>query len=214
MVGILKELEHKFSLVADGFPEFDALKAAIEPLGLLLQSLGRQQQQDRYFDTGDRRLKRLGMALRIREVDGERLVGLKTAGEISGSLHRREELELAFNGGAWPAEIAARLKDKLDLSALRPVLDINTQRSRYLLWRGAVELAELAFDDCRVQRPGQVISGEFLELELEAKAATEAELKQIVTALDKLLPLTPNSINKLERAEVLLNFAQDISEEA
>ncbi|MGH7286771.1 MAG: CYTH domain-containing protein, partial [Myxococcota bacterium] len=49
-----------------------------------------------YFDTPDLALWRRGLVLRVREVGGHRIVGVKTRGSARGGLVAREEVEAAL----------------------------------------------------------------------------------------------------------------------
>ena len=200
------ERELKFSLMDDP-PEAEALRLA---LGAERFSLGPQRVEthhDRYFDTRRGHLKRSGMALRRRVIDGGApLATFKAAGTAQGALHTREELELPLENDAWPQPIRMRVAEVAPLISLQPLLELTTERTRYLIGWGGANVAELSFDSVEAQQPGGEVSVHFSELEIEALDADVTDLERVAEVLDKLLPLTASGVNKLERSLALLSL--------
>ena len=200
------ERELKFSLMDDP-PEAEALRLALESEGFSLGPQRAQAHHDRYFDTRRGHLKRSGMALRQRVIEGgAALATLKAAGTAQGALHTREELELPLEAGAWPQPIRMRVAEVAPLISLQPLLELTTLRTRYLIGQGGVNVAELSFDKVEAKQPGGEVSVHFSELEIEALNADITDLERVAEVLDKLIPLTPSGVNKLERSLALLSL--------
>lgn len=199
------ERELKFSLMDPYAPEPEDLAEAFRGSDVRAVPLPEQDVRDRYFDDRARTLRRAGMALRERTVEGRRLATLKTRGRVDGALHEREELELPAEGGGWPADIAARLPAALRLDALEPLLEVRSLRRRFHLHEGGEPVAVLSFDAVEARAPGSEQSAHFDEVELEAEAGIAADrLHAIAERLAAVVQLTATGTTKLERAEALL----------
>ena len=202
----MTERELKFSLL-DDVPEVEALRLSLEAAGLSLGPQRVEVHHDRYFDTRRGHLKRSGVALRQRTIDGSApLATLKAAGTAQGALHTREEVELPLEGDAWPQEVRMRVAEVAPLISLEPMLELTTLRTRYLVGHRGVEIAELSFDSVEAKRPGGEMSVHFSELEIEALNGTVADLERTAQALEGLLTLTASGVNKLERSLALLSL--------
>ena len=203
------ERELKFSLM-DDFLEEEALQVGLEAEGFSLGPQRVEVHRDVYFDTRRGHLMRAGLALRRRVIDGGApLATLKAAGAAQGALHTRDELELPFEGEAWPREVRMKVAEVAPLISLKPIVALTTERTRYLIGRskhlGGEEVAELSFDSVEATQQGGEMSVHFTELEVEALRA-DADLERIAGVLGKLLALTPSGVNKLERALALLSL--------
>jgi len=207
------ERELKFSLSEDHFPDRQELALVFEASSFRLEPVSSHRQRDRYFDDARRSLRRAGVALRRRTLAGRTLATLKMGGSVSGSLHTREEIELPFEGREWPEEIRRRLSPIISLPALRRQLELTTERLRYLVKGSDREVALLSFDAVTASYPGSGQSVHFNEVEVEALGeATVEELQAVAVLVEQLLPLTPNSSSKLERAEALLALGASFHE--
>lgn len=199
------ELELKYSLLDDHVPAAAELRAAFAGSGVEVAGPTLLRQKDRYFDDARLSLSRAGLALRRRMVDGAMLATLKTRGRVDGALHRREELELPLRERGWPGPIHDRLALVTDPAALKPVLELDTERVRFVLLRDGRPAATLTFDAVAARSPGAESRVHFAELELEAAGATdEATLRGLAERLEGLLRLNPSGVTKLERAQALL----------
>ncbi len=199
------ERELKFSLMDESLEE-EALQLGLETEGFSLGPQRVEVHRDLYFDTRRGHLERSGLALRRRVINGGApLATLKAAGTARGALHVRDELELPFEGEAWPREVRMRVAEVAPLISLQPVVALTTERTRYLVGRRGEEVAELSFDSVEAKRSGEEVSVHFAELEIEALRA-DADLERIAGVLGKLLALTPSGVNKLERALALLSL--------
>jgi inorganic triphosphatase YgiF len=208
------ELELKFSSPEGRVPDAAELTAALAPLGLDVHALGAATQADLYYDDAALGLQRAGLALRVRRVRGQRLATLKSRGSVLQGLHERDEVEVPLPDDApppWPQEVVKQLPAGAD-DGLTPRMLITTLRHAFALRRGALQVAELAFDEVRAGPAAQVSleyaidEARFDEVELEALPAglTGAQLREVGAALQELLPLYPSNISKLERATSLL----------
>ena len=208
-----RERELKFSLL-DPPPADDVLVDAFRGSGFTLVPRGLRRQLDAYVDTEGGALRAAGVALRRRQVDGERLATLKTLGGVSGALHERDELELPLEpGGAWPDELLARVaratgrRPEALVSQLRTLLLLRTERRVFEVRQGERRLAELCFDDVAASAPESEREALFREAELEAAPGVTREVLDAIAArLDRAVTLTPSGVHKLERAEALLSL--------
>ncbi len=199
------ERELKYS-VADGFvPGIEELTSAFA--GSTFRVLGGKSQSvyDRYLDDAVGNLRRGGLALRTRSVDGASLATLKSAGTTDGALHERDELELPMQGDTLPQLISHRITAETELERLRPRVELRTERVLYSVEQEGAVVATLSFDAVEARRPDGPRAAHFHEVEIEATGNTSrAVLEAIAERLQTLLPLTANSTSKLERAEALL----------
>lgn len=206
---VATELEHKFTLT-QGFPGEEALASCLAHLDLRLEPGESRVQHDRYFDSPAGTLRKAGYRLRQRHIGERRLATLKSVGTRTGSLRRREELELPLEGGGWPAAIRERLAPLVRLEDLAPWLELTTRRQPYLIYRDIYgddrKLAELAYDQVQAAQPGSSRHVSFEEVELEALAADEGELNRLAGALAEVGAFTPSRSSKLGRARTLLGL--------
>jgi inorganic triphosphatase YgiF len=203
---VATELEYKFTLEGDVpdivAPDGAALEALLRPAGFGMEARPLRLQHDRYFDSRTGALELAGLALRLRSFGETRLVTLKRKGRGQDGLHRREELELPFTGD-WPEGLREALRG-LDPGSLEPVADLFAERRRFVITREERALAELSFDAVRAVRPGGGASAFFREVELEALTADAETPAHLAGVLQGGLRLSPNAVNKLERARALL----------
>ena len=167
-----------------------------------MKASGKRTQNDTYFDTPEGALERAGLALRVRETQGARFATLKAAGEVKEGLHDREELELPFQDD-WPSPIRARLEG-FNTHSLEPHLLLRTERTRYLVFENNTELAELALDEVTARRPAGGDEVRFLELEIEARAGSDEDLRGVAEVLGRALALEPEARTKPKHARALL----------
>ncbi len=194
------EREHKFEVMG-AFPDVTQLEAAYAAMGLGLRSQGVRDQHDVYYDTADLILLHANVALRQRNFDGRKVATYKGVGVVSGSLHTREELELPYQG-SWPDAILAKLEPLGVIGALEPLIELSTQRQRYLLVKNAQTQAELTFDEVTSTHEGRAVS--FRELELEASPDTSDSKLEAFTVPLTRLGLVPYAQDKLTHALTLL----------
>ncbi|NNJ11899.1 CYTH domain-containing protein [Chloroflexales bacterium ZM16-3] len=166
-----------------------------------------QRQQNRYFDTADRRLGQARYGLRLRDVAGRTLLTLKGPAEVSEGLHRRAEYEFPHadpDPRTWPAGPARELAMALIGAApLFPTITIHTRRSVIIASYQDQSVAEISLDR------GVLHAGEraepFSELEIELlPAGSESDLAALAEALREFIDLRPEPRSKLQRALALL----------
>ena len=195
------EREHKFR-VDGAFPEVARLGQQYAALDLELVSQGIRDQRDVYYDTPSLTLLQAGVALRQRQFGAQTVATYKGAGTVDGSLHTREELELPYTA-PWPAEILAKLEPLGVVNTLAPLVELTTQRQRYLLVKNGQAQAELTFDEVTSTRGERRVA--FRELELEALPGTSnADLQTLALPLEQP-GLTPHAEDKLTLALKLLD---------
>ena len=161
----------------------------------LLRPRPPQRIRDTYLDTGDGDLARARVAFRVRELDGQPLLTLKSAATLGTALEelRRREVRLPeVPEGAGAGEPLADLAGL----GLRPTQVRETTRTpRDVLERGdpdAGPVAELTVDDVAYQLPAG--TARLVEVEVEAKgegglATVQALLGAVAAALpDDLRP--------------------------
>src|SRR5215813_614734 len=144
-----------------------------------------------YFDTSDQKLRRKGVSLRIRRVDGRHLQTIKQRGNPSIGLFSRDEWECDIEG-RQPDLDAARgtaleplLSKKLRRN-LKPVFETKVRRQIYPVRRGVSEI-EFTIDRGKVEAAGA--SSPLCEVELELKKGKPGELFEIVRALGNAVPI-------------------------
>jgi inorganic triphosphatase YgiF len=206
------ERELKFSLI-DDFPETEELQSLFEKAGLELSTQPTLKQFDTYYDDTSQSLRKAGLALRRRKVDGRSLATLKGQASIKGSLHQREEIEEPMLGNAWPQVIFERLETVTDPWGLQEKLELSTIRKRYLIRQKQSDMAILSFDQVSAQYPKSKQSVRFEEIEIEALEASNDNLQSFAEILQALIQISPNTTNKLERAEVLLLLSSSFGED-
>lgn len=159
-----------------------------------------------YYDTPDGRLEAARMALRLRRRDASLRQTLKTEGDSSGGLSRRDEWEWEVPGPGLDHEGLAALPS---IAALGPAvlgrLEARfttdfTRRAWTLTLDGAS--VEVALDE------GEIRSGArraaIRELELELKAGSPAVLRRLAAEFADSVPLRPAETSKAARGSALL----------
>jgi inorganic triphosphatase YgiF len=166
-----------------------------------------ERQQNRYFDTADRRLGQARYGLRLREVGERRLVTLKGPAEVSEGLHRRAEYEFAHGDPdphTWPAGPARELALALIGSEpLRPTLTIITRRELIFASYQGREVAEICLDHGAFQVDDRAVPFSELEIELLPGGA-ESDISAIAEALREHIVLRPEPLSKLQRGLALI----------
>jgi inorganic triphosphatase YgiF len=205
------ERELKFSVLEAYVPSLSEVRAALAETPFDAEAAPVQELHDRYFDDEGGSLKRAGLALRRRRLGAKAWAGLKASGTSDAGLFERDELEVPLadaDGAPWPDVIVQRLAGLVDVEALEPRVELDTTRVPFRVLRDGTAIAELGFDAVAARAPGAERSAFFDEVEIEAREATaRADLEQIAEAVDGLVKLTPNPVNKLERAAALLLLA-------
>ena len=206
------ERELKFSVLDAYVPSLSEVRAALAAIPFEAEKAPVQELRDRYYDDDAASLRRAGLALRRRRLDGKTWAGLKAAGSVDEGLHERDEWEFPMADSDadadWPETLVQRLSGHVEIGELEPRIELETTRTLFRVLRDGEVVAELGFDAVAARAPGAERSAFFDEVEIEARGATtRADLEQIAEAVDGLVKLTPNPVNKLERAAALLLLA-------
>ena len=181
---------------------FDALKSLNQLGDFTLTPAGVQHLTDRYLDTADKRLLQAGFACRLRRVDDQQILVLKSLTPATNEIHRRQEIEMAVTEAqpqTWVENEAKTLVlGIIGQSPLQTLFTLYQTRHRsYAHFQGR-QVIELSLDKVGLHRADQV---DYLELEAELiKDGTEVDLTRFVEALQHWRPLKPDLSTKFERA--------------
>ncbi|WP_108372166.1 CYTH domain-containing protein [Limnohabitans sp. T6-5] len=171
----------------------------------------RQHLLNTYFDTPDLALQQRRMAVRERR-SGERwLLTVKTAGQSTGGLSRRQEWEGPTTPGALQFDqLVNDAALSQTLMTLRPRLQAmfctDFERQRWLITHAGAEI-EVALDQGRIHVPGTALSEPLLELELELLSGPEEALLALAEVLRQApqgpVTLAPSDASKAQRGMAL-----------
>lgn len=193
------------------------------PDGYMLGDPTSDAVRDLYVDTPDAKLLRHGYALRIRQRNDKRIIGLKSLiGTTEGGVHTRAEIEGPLqceppaalrNWSAWPSDVRNTVREftvtKVPLTALCEIKQARDVRlvyeTRDVLADASNQppVAEMSLDAVQAYAgPGErdpIL--QFSELEIEWTGATgEEALPSLVEHLIQNADLRPVQLSKLERA--------------
>ena len=173
-------------------------------------------QDDTYYDTANRTLRKSGATLRIRRRSSGAQMTFKGERQTAGDSHVVSRLEdevdldassIAGLDGETPLMLPVeprpleRARTLSATEALTPMARLVTQRSVLLFGDGAGNQVEVSVDRCEATRleDGRVVR--FSEVELEPKRGEADALLVAAAALEKAVEgLTPSTKTKLERA--------------
>lgn len=198
------ETELKLTLSAQDLPRLLA-----HPL--LASASEKQRLLNTYFDTPALALQQARMAVRERLAGEIWLLTVKTAGQSSQGLSRRQEWEGPTKPGAL--QFDALVDDAAlnqTLMALRPQLQAmfctDFERQRWVIAHAGA-LIEVALDQGRIHVPGTTLSEPLLELELELLSGPEEALMALADLLRQTpqgpVTLTPSDASKAQRGQAL-----------
>jgi triphosphatase len=163
-----------------------------------------------YYDTDDLRLRREGLAFRVRK-NGRRFVQtLKASGRAGGAALARGEWEAQLSSpepdlGAMPGEGGAMLAGLVGGAELRPLFSTRVRRRiRRLRTTNGGDgpcVVEAALDLGTIEANGH--SMPLAELELELIEGEPATLFQLALELDRLTPLHVETSSKAARGYAL-----------
>ena len=198
------ETELKLSLQAPDLPHLLA-----HPL--LLAPSSRQRLLNTYFDTPELALQQARMAVRERLAGEQWLLTVKTAGQSTAGLSRRQEWEGPTTPGALQFDTLvddpALARDLMTLRPnLRALFCTDFERQRWLIAHAGAEI-EVALDQGRIHVPGTDRSELILELELELLSGPESALMMLANVLGQtpqgLVTLVPSDASKAQRGMAL-----------
>ena len=156
-----------------------------------------------YFDTPDLVLNRQKVALRIRRKGQRYLQTLKTQGDASGGVHRRNEWEWPVDGPALDRRLLRETPLDLDepqWQALNPIFATNFQRETWAITTTEGEV-ECALDQGLIEAHGR--ERPLCEVELELRQGDESILLTLARELAARIPVLANSISKAEQGYFL-----------
>jgi inorganic triphosphatase YgiF len=196
------EIEAKFAVPDEA--TWLRLQSIEQVAGYTLSAGKMKQVHDTFMDTPTRDILLSGHVCRQREVDGQIVMTLKSNQQVSGSVHRREELEVTLSHvmpiEQWPpSEIRDRLLRLIGEVPLTPLFDQS--QLRFVRWasRGDRVVAEMSVDKVELAVNSRTQS--YFEVEFELKdAGTEDDLARIDACLIEEWGLTPEPRSKFARA--------------
>jgi inorganic triphosphatase YgiF len=158
-----------------------------------------------YFDTPDGALGAARVALRLRQINGQTLQTVKTAGQGGGGLSSREEWEWEVSGhhldiAGLKALAPFQSWDNATLNALEPQLRTDFTRTKWDIQHQESQI-ELALDEGEIECHGY--RAPIREMELELKRGTPNTLWDLATTLAADVPLRPSDSSKAARGVAL-----------
>lgn len=199
------------------------LKLALAPEGpaalskhphLASEPVRQQTLTNTYFDTPEGDLAKARIALRLRQVDGQVLQTVKTAGQGGGGLSQRNEWEWQVSSPNLDIDSLAELPPfqgqfSSVLKTLAPQLSTDFTRRSWQLTEDLVNPGttgqsshiELVLDE------GEIISSGYRapirEMELELKSGEPEALWMLALMLAEQVPLRPSDSSKASRGNAL-----------
>lgn len=170
-----REVEAKF-LVRD--PAVLGKLEKLKELGLFrLKSRSLEEQDNRYLDTEDLRLRQARAILKTRRVGGKLDMTFKR--ELSYRNGVSDRIEVKSPGAALP-----QARKIIGSRPLKEILALRTRRRKLIFARGK-DRVELALDQVAVRRAGKT-TARFDEVELENLSAPEADFQKLLSRLRRL----------------------------
>lgn len=164
-----------------------------------------------YFDTPAQDLRKMRMALRIRQIDSSTgpvwVQTLKTGGEWGSALTRRGEWEekLQSHGLSMDALQATPWReidpDGALYKALMPCFTTRFERTSWQVRTKDHSRVEVALDIGQIESAGQFAP--ICELELELKAGRASSLFELAQSISANVAVVPASLSKAERGYAL-----------
>jgi inorganic triphosphatase YgiF len=202
--------------MSDTTPREIELKLEVEPDDLdrvrahpMLQQGGdataTQVLHSTYFDTPDRVLRKAGLSLRIRRVDGRRIQTVKAARDATGLALDRDEWEHEVEGDTPDLSLAQGAP--LDAvrncpAAIQPLFSLTVERTSLTLDRHGSQV-EVALDRGRID--GRDGGCPFAEVEIELKSGDPNGLFDLALALSEAAPLRLSFKAKSDRGFEILD---------
>jgi inorganic triphosphatase YgiF len=199
------EIEAKFAVPDE--VTWLKLQAVEQIAGYVLSPGMTKQVHDTFVDTPNRSILASRHVCRMREVDGQIVMTLKSGQTVEGAVHRREELEITLERelpiGQWPpSEIRDRLLGIVGDVMLAPLFDQHQTRIIRWVSQAARGVAEMSVDTVELSLHGREQS--YFEVEFELKdGGTESDLAAIAACLQNEWGLRPEPRSKFARALAL-----------
>jgi triphosphatase len=160
-----------------------------------------------YFDTDKQNLRRKGVSLRVRRVDGRHLQTIKESGNPTIGLFQRNEWECDIEGEQPDFALAhgtalEPLLSKKVRRNLKPVFETKVRRRIYPIRRAGSEI-ELTVDSGEVKAADR--SASICELELDLRKGEPGELFRIARAIGEVIPVQLATKSKAGHGYDLMN---------
>ena len=203
------ETELKLALLAR---DAAALRQLLAALPLLARGKPAELQlHNIYYDTAEQTLRRQGLALRLRRVDGGAqprwLQTLKIGASGHSALSQRGEWETEVSSAelSWPALKNTPWSD-LDpdgdlFRQLAPVFETRFDRTSWTVHKAGGNTAEVSLDVGQIVVEGK--TAPLCELELELKAGQSAALFSLARQIARRVATLPEHRSKAERGYAL-----------
>lgn len=204
------EVEAKFAITGALEP---AQIQALELSPYTLRDAGIERHSDILLDTPSRAITGTQRALRIRTIGERHILTLKGPNQGAAGVHEREELEEPLTGSPsfdprdWPREIGEQVEALARGEPLSVLVRNRVERRLWSVRRNGRVVGELALDTGEIIAAGRREPLHELELELKEQGK-RADLDALSAALQKALPLAPESRSKLQRGLALLRHAR------
>ena len=210
---IKTETEIKF--IIPDYHTFAALKVRRKLGDFRIKPLSTKKFVDRYLDTTTRAIIQAGFACRIRTVEGEHTLTLKSLSPPDSQIHRRQEIEAEVKSDkpqAWPASLAKKtISEIVGSASLQTLFTLYQTRHKFHVIRQGKPVMELSLDEVSHTEANKA---DYFELEAELiKSGSEADLNHFISALQAQWGLQSENQSKFERA-FAAEFGQDTGQGA
>jgi triphosphatase len=159
-----------------------------------------------YFDTGKLNLRKEGISLRVRQIEGQFLQAVKLNEPGNGAALRRDEWETEINDKNLDLEAARRtalepLLTKKVCRALKPIFETQVRRTTYPVRYDGSEI-EVSIDEGRIEAGHRW--SRLHEIELELKQGDSPALFRLAHQIVKNMPAMLGVKSKADRGYELL----------
>lgn len=156
-----------------------------------------------YFDTESMQLVKSGAGLRLRRMGDQWFQTVKSTGQVVDGLHQRQEWEHKLTQPEFDlallqqTALAPLIADNALWQQVKPVFTTDFVRHSWQLTLPEQTQVELAYDF------GKAYSGEYVqpihEIELELKAGSVEQMKQLAQQFLQSLPVQFSSVSKAQQ---------------
>lgn len=204
-----KEFELKY-LVEDDFDVLEVLKT-LTKANFIIMNYKKIVNVDKYFDTRDKELLKMGSGLRIRENDGNYKVTLKVPDGKERAYIERFEIEKDIPTDSLDVAIEAIDCDwELSRVCPFPVLVVTNKRTSFILKRED-EVIEVSHDIVKYYNPSLALESGETMIEIEGKDnLDDYTLENINLLIKEKFALEASSQTKYERG-LLLTRCQEMT---
>jgi inorganic triphosphatase YgiF len=221
------EVEGKLVITGPGAPDvYEAIAALSAVGGCRVAHRAVEEISDAYFDSPERSLFAVGLALRVRNLDGREMLTVKGESRVSEGVISREELEVDWSPEGFNDVLEALNQAGVSLGNVDPAREASTamlameglgfvagaprsnRRSALTLVRDGAVVAELDVDAVTMTVDG----GGVRHFEVECEAQGGGDATAVRAVLDDLIAahagLRRWSISKLALGEALDALAE------